>query len=331
MHEQPSSICPLQLSSIPLHVSVPGCEVCVQVVAPPVQAVMPASHTPGLPVLHAWPAPGSPLSTTPSQSSSCPLQVSSLEAVACTHASAPLAHAVVPGEQTPGFPVRQVTPAPGLPLSTVPSQSSSLPLHVSALARTVCEQETAPPLHTVTPGAHTPTLPVWHACPPPGLPLSTVPSQSSSLPLHVSPLACVVCAQPSDPPLHVVVPAAQTPDLPVTQARPLPGLASSTVPLQSSSLPLQSSVCAATFARQATAPLTHAVVPGAQMPGLAVVHDCPPPGLASSTRPLQSSSLPLQTSPAGTTSPVQPPHSPPAHVCVPAWQGPTPRVAVAAL
>ena len=104
----------------------------------------------------------------------------------CEQASAPPLHVVVPAAQTPCLPVEHATPLPGLPLSTTPSQSSSLPLHVSAPVCTVCTQTTAPLAHAVVPAAHTPSLPVAHATAPPGLPLSTAPSQSSSLPLHAS-------------------------------------------------------------------------------------------------------------------------------------------------
>src|SRR5690606_18063325 len=46
-------------------------------IAPPSHTVRPSAQTPGIPVSQASPAPGSPLSGTPSQSSSSPLQSSS--------------------------------------------------------------------------------------------------------------------------------------------------------------------------------------------------------------------------------------------------------------
>jgi hypothetical protein len=59
-------------------------------------------------------------------------------------------------------------------------------LQTSALGWTVWTHSTAPFRHTVMPLAQTPGKPVLHAAPPPGLPLSMSPSQSSSTPLQVS-------------------------------------------------------------------------------------------------------------------------------------------------
>src|SRR4051812_9231413 len=73
----------------------------------------------------------------------------------------------------------------------------------------------------------------------------------------------------------------------------------STTPLQSSSSPLQVSVVGLWLRLQAAAPLTHEVVPGAQMPSWPVLHAIPPPGLPLSTTPLQSSSSPLHVSVVG--------------------------------
>jgi hypothetical protein len=52
------------------------------------------------------------------------------------HLRAPAVQAVSPAEQTPGRPEMQATLPPGLPLSTLPSQSSSTLLQVSAVGMT---------------------------------------------------------------------------------------------------------------------------------------------------------------------------------------------------
>src|SRR5690349_6880514 len=73
-------------------------------------------------------------------------------------------------------------------------------------------------------------------------------------------------------------------------------------------------------------PFTHVIAPIAQTPCPGSEHAAPPPGLPSSTMPLQSSSVVLQASVPGVTSPMHAPHAPPTQVCVPALQGPTPCV-----
>src|SRR5258706_393497 len=67
---------PLQLSSRPLQVSAEGCTLCWHVSAPAEQCLTPAAHTPGRPVLHAVPPPGSPSSMLPLQLLSMPSQIS---------------------------------------------------------------------------------------------------------------------------------------------------------------------------------------------------------------------------------------------------------------
>ena len=73
-------------------------------------------------------------------------------------------------------------------------------------------------MHWVAPAAHTPGFPVLQATPPPGLPSSATPLQSSSRPLQVSALGGWFCTQRRPPLAHAVVPAAQAPRLPVLQA-----------------------------------------------------------------------------------------------------------------
>src|SRR5690606_38906180 len=81
--------------------------------------------------------------------------------------------------------VPQLAPPSGSPSSTVPSQSSSSPLQVSATGPTAPSHTITPPRHISVPLTHSPTA-LPHAPPPPGLPSSIEPSQSSSRPLHDS-------------------------------------------------------------------------------------------------------------------------------------------------
>jgi hypothetical protein len=293
----PLSTVPLQSSSRPLQISLAGFWLRTQLSAPEVHVVVPAEHTPSCPVTHAPPPPGLPLSTAPLQSSSRPLHVSTLACWLWLQTIAPEVHAVVPAEQMPCRPVEQLSPPPGLLLSTTPLQSLSLPSHTSALDCTFWLQWRAPAVHAVVPAAQTPCKPVEHATLPPGLPLSTVPSQSSSRPLHVSLAAAWLALHTMDPLVHAVLPAEHTPCLPVEHETPPPGLPLSMAPLQSSSSPLHVSAEGCTFWLQTTAPLEHAVVPAEQTPSLPVPQLWPPPGLPLSTTPSQSSSSPLHVSP----------------------------------
>src|SRR5439155_978974 len=149
-------------------------------IAPAVHAVVPAAQTLCWPVLHASPPPGLPSSVAPSQSLSMPSQTSALGVTLRLHAIAPPMHAVVPAAQTPGRPVLHEAPPPGLPSSVLPLQLLSRPSQTSGLGATLRLQITAPAVHAVVPAAQTPSWPVLHAAPPPGLPLSTVPLQSLS-------------------------------------------------------------------------------------------------------------------------------------------------------
>src|SRR4051812_27183973 len=84
----PSSTMPLQSSSIMLQLSSVGPVPPVQEREPPLQCCVPALHAPTLRP-HDAPLSGSPLSVTPSQSSSSPLQCSAVGPVAPTQTSAP--------------------------------------------------------------------------------------------------------------------------------------------------------------------------------------------------------------------------------------------------
>ncbi len=83
------------------------------------------------------------------------------------------------------------------------------------------------------------------------------------------------------------------------------GASSSSIPSQLSSSPLQTSVRGPVPPMQVSIPPTQRIVPGMQVPMLSP-HEVPAAGFVSSTKPLQSSSMPLQTSgPVGVQEPVQ--------------------------
>src|SRR5947209_6364601 len=101
---------------------------------------------------------------------------------------------------TPFSAVLQFCPPPGLPLSRMPSQSSSCALQISGEGCTFCTHTVWPTWHAVMPGEHAPNLPVVQLLL--AMPLSTVPSQSSSSLLHVSAPFAMSC-------LHTCLPASQ--------------------------------------------------------------------------------------------------------------------------
>src|SRR5688500_17510493 len=73
--------------------------------------------------------------------------------------------------------------APG----ALPSQFSSIALpQISGEGCTLCTHWSWPLTHVIVPAAQAPSRPVLHAAPPPGLPSSIAPSQSSSTWLQVS-------------------------------------------------------------------------------------------------------------------------------------------------
>jgi len=180
--------------------------------------------------------------------------------------------------------------------SGVPSQSSSLPLQVSAGGLQ------APQLHVevhvlvpVLPQlvVQEPLVPLQHENP-----SSHVPSQSSSTPLHVSPGGVHdPQLQELEHTLDPVVPQldVQEPEDPLQQVKPL-----SHVPSQSSSAPLQ--VSAGGLQAPHTHDELHVLVPVlpqevVQLPVVPLQQAMPGP---SSHVPLQSSSTPLHVSSGGT-------------------------------
>ena len=104
-------------------------------------------------------------------------------------------HFIVPGAHTPGRPVAQAAPPPGLFSSTVPSQSLSMLSQVSAEGARLGLQVSTAPWHVTVPFEHWPSSPLVQAPPPPGLPSSGVPSQSLSTPSHVSAPGATVSRQ----------------------------------------------------------------------------------------------------------------------------------------
>src|SRR5215471_7871322 len=87
------------------------------------------------PAVHGWPRVGKPLSITPSQSSSTPLQssVCGLPAVAEHVVPVPAeSHLITPNRWQPPWPALHGLPRFAKPSSVLPSQSSSRPLQISA-------------------------------------------------------------------------------------------------------------------------------------------------------------------------------------------------------
>src|SRR5690349_18875050 len=151
------SATPSQSLSRPSHTSVPG-------------STQPSHTKPRTPRHTRWPAlqvptptwladsPGQrhvmpvwvklPLSTTPSQLSSMPVHTSVVAVVPASplplHTMRPFAHAVTPAWHAPRV-LPQLTPTPGsMPLSTTPSQSSSMLLHSSCIGVTTGASHTVP-------------------------------------------------------------------------------------------------------------------------------------------------------------------------------------------
>ncbi len=313
---------PLQSLSLPSQVSALGCTFWLQTMAPFVHAVVPGWHTPWRFVLHARPPPGLPSSTVPLQLLSMPSQTSPVGETFWLQTTAPLTQAVVPAAQAPSLSVVQARPPPGLPSSTAPLQSLSLPSQVSALGCTFWLQTMPPFEHAVVPAEQTPSLPVLQAWPPPGFPSSAMPLQSLSLPSQVSALGCVFCTHWIEPPTQCCVPGAQTPCWPVAQVPPPPGSPSSMAPLQLLSMPSQTSTCCGSGLHTLGSPFLQkgTVLRHAPMPQVTV----PRP---SSTSPLQSLSLPSQTSVEGRPG-VQVCGRPPSQLAVTRWHSPVPHTEV---
>src|SRR4051812_34536734 len=242
--------------------------------------------------------------------------------------------------------VQQLVPRPGTS-STLPLQSSSMPLHSSPVGP--CS-----PTHS-TPLGPQPSVPPWQmpmpslaGSPekqvPPTVPpgkSSTMPLQSLSIVSHCSgcgPTEFVHCGRmapathDSTPVWQMPVPHKALPELSLYGQHDAPRFGTSSIlPLQSSSRPLHVSTPGFTSLTQASTAPWHFWMPFLQTPALhsagseLVQQDAPAPG-TSSTRPLQSSSSVLQVSVAGAVYPVQVSCGPPAvQFIAPFLQMPTPH------
>src|SRR5690349_16664608 len=149
---------PSQSLSLASQTSAPAIWFCTQLIAPPWHWLVPALHTPAMPVTHAPPPPGLPSSTPVSQSLSSPSHTSGAAAPFDTQVSDAFWHCCVPGPHTPAAPVLQPAPPPALFSSAPLSQSLSRPSHVSALGKTSPSQPAghAPPTHVCVPPTHWP-------------------------------------------------------------------------------------------------------------------------------------------------------------------------------
>jgi hypothetical protein len=193
-----SSICPLQLSSNPLHVSAVGCVPLHMTPDAPLHTVKPALHTP-MALLHAWltksssiapllllstpshgsddglHAPNTPLVHNAPQptghggSSGCPMNVSmiplqSLSVLSQTSGVGPTAPTHVPTpfwqERVPWLHAPSALPheVPSSPSSTAPLQLLSNPSQISAVGNVAVQELNEPKLHTWYPTVHLPTM-----------------------------------------------------------------------------------------------------------------------------------------------------------------------------
>jgi hypothetical protein len=72
---------------------------------------------------------------------------------------------IFPSAQTPGAPVEQSPPVPGMLSSAVPLQSLSRSSQVSPTAIWLGTHTGAAPTHCMTPAAQTPSMPLSHIMP----------------------------------------------------------------------------------------------------------------------------------------------------------------------
>src|SRR5215475_9590924 len=116
----------------------------------------------------------------PLQLSSRRLHFSGVGPTSPAHCSVPPTQIVWPNEHSPVSVAPHGWPTSVGLLSTTPLQSSSRPLQISGPPPVAPTHTSVPPWQAYVPCVHTPTeLP--HGPPPPGLPSSVLPSQSSSL------------------------------------------------------------------------------------------------------------------------------------------------------
>ncbi len=243
---QPSSVWPSQSSSTPLHTSTrvaPSSRHTVPVAASGSHTRTPVAQTSSSGPSQAAPrkcgAPKKPSSVDVSQSSSRPLQSSTLVAlrsVQVVPSPLPL-HANTPSSQSSSSGPSQAAPRkcgdPKKPSSAVPSQSSSRVLQVSPASTSDAHTVVVPPgAHAIKSLKHRSvpwlyTSPAWQTSPMCSKPLSGSPSQSLSAPRSsqrsTRPTAEISGALHASPPFGVQAktPAERHSPSPMAHARPV--------------------------------------------------------------------------------------------------------------
>ena len=160
------------------------------------------------------------------------------------HFCPPFVHVSLPTAQTPcKSSIVHSSPTHEISSSVSPSQSLSSPSQVSTLSgKTIWVHFSLPSVHLRSPTAQTPCKSsIVQGSPTHEISSSVSPSQSLSSPSQLSLDDSTCCLQISSPPIQVLTPAAQTPNFPVLQPSPPPGLSSSVSPSQSLSSPSHSS------------------------------------------------------------------------------------------
>ena len=142
---------PLQSLSAPSQVSGWGSTLPTQRRAPAWHCTVPNAHGKLFDWPHETPLPCAPSSMTPLQLSSMLLQASAVGLSAPTQSIWPFWHCIAPKLHGAVFDWPHAAPAPGMLLSTVPSQSSSAPLQLSAAGSIAPMQLSDPPTHWITP------------------------------------------------------------------------------------------------------------------------------------------------------------------------------------
>ena len=188
------SIMPSQLLSLPSHDSAAAMTFWIHLIMPPMQWVVPALHSPSLPVSQSTPPPGSPSSIIALQLSSRPLQVSVF---------------LVQSPPAPALPAEPPV-APPEPPAVLPAE----PLEPALLPP---EPPVAPP----EPPAVPPVVPADPPLPPPEPPVAPPEPAVPALPALPPPVPAAPLF-PADPPLLLVPPVVPPAALPPEPAVPPP-------------------------------------------------------------------------------------------------------------
>ncbi len=232
----------------------------------------------------------------------------------------------VPIRRHSPWPTTQTWPLFGQSSSVKPSQSLSLPSHVSDVGVPGWASHSIPEpsaLQTCTPWRKHSPIPTVHAVPLAAQSSSIWPSQSLSLPSHRSLAAWPGTAshcRPDPSALQTCTPNRRHSPTPARQGLPLSAKSSSTAPSQSLSFPSQISFVAGAGTASHTTPpprSSHTITPARRHSPTPAKHTAPRSGNGSSVSPLQSSSTPLHTSGPGVSA-VHPSHpAPGSHVSTP--------------